>query len=240
MTLLSERGSLHDQLVDNLGARIVSGRLPPGSLLISEQIGAEYGVSRSVVREAFRVLEAKGLLRSRPRIGTKITSDEDWNYLDPQVLSWRLQGPDRSRQVHELLTIRRGIEPLAARLAATRSAEEPVPEELERSITEMSDAMERGDLHGFVAADITFHMSLLTYSNNRMFGGLRNVLTVGLRAREVLAVPFSDTTRVGLQLHSQLVENIRAGDMSAEQTMRSILERVDLDQAVEPHAAIHG
>lgn len=87
-TAFTPRG-LHGTVVEQLGAQIVSGGIKPDDLLQPEQIGAAYEVSRTVVREALRVLEDKGLITARPNVGTRIRPVEQWNLLDADVIRWR-------------------------------------------------------------------------------------------------------------------------------------------------------
>ncbi|MCY7411658.1 MAG: GntR family transcriptional regulator [Salinibacterium sp.] len=88
MTFYSRRG-IHGQVVDVLGLRILSGELLPGSVVDPEALSAEFGVSRTVVREAIKVLAAKGLMDARPRTGTRITERSRWRLLDTDVMNWR-------------------------------------------------------------------------------------------------------------------------------------------------------
>lgn len=80
---------LHGQIVEHLGSQIVSGAIKPDALLQTEQIGAAYGASRTVIREALRVLENKGLIFARPNVGTHVRPLEQWNLLDADVVRWR-------------------------------------------------------------------------------------------------------------------------------------------------------
>src|ERR1700712_583568 len=85
-------GGLHGHLVQSLGVRIVSGRLAPGVALPTEaQLVEEFGSSRSTVREAIKVLTAKGLVVARTKAGTVVQPESNWNLLDPDVLAWRYE-----------------------------------------------------------------------------------------------------------------------------------------------------
>src|ERR671923_2508698 len=92
--------SLHDRVVHAIGRRILGGDLRPGALLPAEP---ELGASRTVVREAVKVLAAKGLVEARPKTGTRVRPREAWNLLDPDVLAW-LQDDDVSEQMLRKLT----------------------------------------------------------------------------------------------------------------------------------------
>ena len=81
--------SLHGRIVHAIGRRILSGDLRPGDLLPAEP---DLGASRTVVREAVKVLAAKGLVESRPKTGTRVRPRDAWNLLDPDVLAWQQDG----------------------------------------------------------------------------------------------------------------------------------------------------
>lgn len=219
----NDGGRLFDQLVEELGRSIVLGVFPPGEPLSADRIIAKFGVSRSVVREVFRALETKGLIVARPRVGTRVTPQENWNFLDPQVLNWRLLGPERQKQITELFQTRSAIEPMAAKLAAAAGTEALVAT-LERAVSMMRAALESRDVHAFTEADILFHTVLLRASGNMMFIRLEGALRAALRARESVFVPLTDRTRRGLDLHDALIASLRTGDPSgAESTMRTLL-----------------
>src|ERR1700761_1814968 len=117
---LQKRKSLHARIVQELGIEIVSGRLAPGERLPTEAALCErYGVSRPVLREATRVLVAKGLVVSKPRVGSIVKPRAEWHMLDPDVLSWTINCVPQDEFFNSLLTVRRIIEPAAAALAAT-------------------------------------------------------------------------------------------------------------------------
>ena len=109
---------LHDTVIQRWGTDIVSGALPAGHRIGTDDAAASLGVSRTVVREAVRVLESMGLLTVRQRIGITISPANNWNPLDPNISRWRLAGPDAAQQLGDLDELRAVNEPLAARLAA--------------------------------------------------------------------------------------------------------------------------
>ena len=96
------------------GWDIVSGALAPGSRIVAEEAASKLGVSRTVVREAVRVLDSMGLITVRRRVGITVLSAEHWNPFDPNIIRWRLAGPDRLAQLQSLSELRSAIEPLAA------------------------------------------------------------------------------------------------------------------------------
>ncbi len=111
--------NLAQKITARLGLEIMRGDIATGELLPTEnELCESLGVSRSVVREAFKLLAAKGMIRSRRRKGTTVCSVEDWNVLDPEILHW-MEESDYSYQIlHELIQIRMAIEPEASAIVA--------------------------------------------------------------------------------------------------------------------------
>jgi DNA-binding FadR family transcriptional regulator len=166
-----------------IGRRIVSGQYRPGDTLPTEpRIQAEFGVSRTAVREAIRLLSAKGLTASRPKIGTRVRPVVDWNMLDPDVLRWQLDQNPSEEFIHALFEMREIIEPAAAERAADRAT----PEELER----MGVAMDgiQNEVRASpeqIKADLAFHMTILEASRNPL------LRSVGALIESALSISFS-------------------------------------------------
>lgn len=115
---------LHAHVLGNLGPSITSGEYPPGSVLRTDELAQRFEVSRTVIREAVRVLESMRLVESRRRVGVTVRPTEEWNVYDPQVIRWRLAGADRPRQLRSLTVLRYSVEPVAAGLAARHATPE--------------------------------------------------------------------------------------------------------------------
>src|SRR6266511_2077717 len=120
------RRGLHGAVVHEIGVRILRGELKPGDALPDNGLVDEPAVSRTVVREAVKVLAAKRLVESKPKTGTRVRPRRDWNLLDPDVLAWQLEAGLDRRFLEDALELRRLIEPQAARLAAERATEDQV------------------------------------------------------------------------------------------------------------------
>lgn len=88
---------LPGRLLAELGPAIASGEIPEGAVLRSEELEERFGVSRTVVREAVRILEGMRLVASRRRVGITVQPKSDWDVFDPLVIRWRLAGSDRRR-----------------------------------------------------------------------------------------------------------------------------------------------
>jgi len=147
--------ALHDNVLTALGAEIVSGTLPSGGIINLEGVGAQYGVSRSVAREAVRVLESMGLVASRRRVGITIQPQDRWNVFDPRVIRWRIESGDRAAQLVSLSELRLGFEPTAAALAARR-ADPHQCRIMAASVSDMVMHGRSGDLEAYLLADKVF------------------------------------------------------------------------------------
>lgn len=166
------------KIAADIGVRIVSGRLRPGGILEGEVAASgQRHVSRSAYREAVRILTAKGLVVSRPKIGTRVTEPGSWNLLDPDVLSWIFaQEPPRELLVN-LFELRKLMEPQAAALAAGRRS----LEQLNR-MGQALEIMARETLHTDKGrlADRSFHAILLEATANPFLISLSSSVTAAV------------------------------------------------------------
>lgn len=166
-----------------IGRRIVAGTYKPGDTLPTEpRIQEEFGVSRTAVREAIRLLSAKGLTVSRPKIGTRVRPMVDWSMLDPDVLRWQVDQNPSEAFISSLFEMREIIEPAAAAHAAERAT----PEEIVRLGAAMDGIQNepRGSTQ-MIKADIDFHMTILEASRNPM------LRAVGAMIESTLEITFS-------------------------------------------------
>lgn len=214
---------LHGQLVQQLGQMIVAGEVGAERPLVPEEIGQRFEVSRTVVRESLRVLEAKGLVSARPNVGTRVRPVSDWNLLDPDVIEWRACGPQRDSQRRELFELRWGIEPLAAHMAACRNHPEIV-RRLGDVVEIMQRAVAQPDPLTFSRADAEFHGLLLQVAGNRMLDHLASILAAALQVSGGHVAGCEHLSEASVSLHARLVDAVAAGDgESAETAMRSLL-----------------
>jgi DNA-binding FadR family transcriptional regulator len=176
--------SLHHRAVEHLGTRIVDGSLPPGHVMLAEQLEDELQVSRSVIREAVRVLQSLGLVETTKRVGIKVLPAHRWNPFDPLVIRWRLAGEGRGAQLRSLAELRSAVEPVAAELAAANAPQELRQELLDVALA-MRDAGQAGDVPRFLELDIQFHSLLLSGSGNEMFANLVGQVAETLTGRTV-------------------------------------------------------
>ncbi|MEU2750907.1 FadR/GntR family transcriptional regulator [Streptomyces collinus] len=217
----SGRG-LHGHVLDTLGPEITAGEYPPGSVLRTDELAQRFDVSRSVMREAVRVLESMYLVESRRRVGVTVRPKAEWNVYDPQVIRWRLAGADRPGQLRSLTVLRSAIEPVAAGLAARQATSEQCAELTECALGMVAHS--RGHkLEGYLLHDVAFHRVILAASGNEMFARLGDVVAEVLTGRTQHDVMFEDPDPAAVTLHVQVAEAVRAGDAArAERLTREI------------------
>ena len=208
MTVYSRRG-LHGQVVDALGLRVLSGEVRSGSLVDPESLSAEFGVSRTVIREALKVLAAKGLVDARPRTGTHVTERARWQLLDTDVMNWRSRGTRDPLLLLELGEVRQIIEPAAARMAASRRTDGHLAT-LRKAVDTMVawDGSEFGDL---VRADLDFHRTVLLAAGNELLQHFEVILEPALQARDSL-LHDHNADRAFVNSHLEVLRAIEAGD----------------------------
>lgn len=213
---------LHGRVLDTLGPAITAGGYPPGSVLRTDELAKDFEVSRSVMREAVRVLESMHLVESRRRVGVTVRPKAEWNVYDPQVIRWRLAGADRPQQLRSLTVLRSAVEPIAAGLAARHATAEQCAELTECAIGMVANS--RGHrLEAYLVHDVAFHRAILTASGNEMFARLGDVVSEVLAGRTHHEVMFEDPDPAAVTLHVQVAEAVREGDAPrAEERMRQI------------------
>jgi DNA-binding FadR family transcriptional regulator len=204
----------HASLVQSLGLAIADGRLAPNSILRLDELEEQQKVSRSVVREAARVLSSKGMLASRRRFGTVVQPEEAWNLYDPEVIRWRLASSRRLEQLQSLNELRGAVEPQAARLAASRVGWD-AGSELVSLAARLWAAGQRGDQEEFLRLDVEFHAAVLKASGNAMFAQLQNLVTEVLTGRTQHGLIPHLPQHEALQLHVDVASAIQRGEAAA-------------------------
>lgn len=170
-------GSITRGLLDTLGASIVRGDYVVGDSLPSEaEIAEIHKVSRTVTREAMKMLAAKGLVKAWPRRGTIVQDENDWNLMDPDVMTWLLERGMSLKLVKDFLNMRLAIEPAAAEMAAAKGTDMA---EIELALKRMFKAADGGG--DALSADCMFHASILKASGNRFFAQMSPLVDTALR-----------------------------------------------------------
>ncbi|GLW16368.1 transcriptional regulator [Streptomyces sp. NBRC 13847] len=220
--MANEGKGLHARVLESLGPAITAGDYPPGTVLRTDELEQRFDVSRTVIREAVRVLESMRLVASRRRVGVTVRPTEEWNVYDPRVIGWRLAGRDRPRQLRSLTVLRSAVEPVAAGLAARHATPAHCAELTEHAMGMV--ATSRGQqLDAYLVHDVAFHRIVLAASGNEMFARLGDVVAAVLTGRTQHQVMFTDPDPAAVTLHVQVAEAVRTGDAArAESLTREI------------------
>lgn len=219
----ARRAPVHVKISKELGVAIVTGRYSPGHVLPGEvEFAEQLGVSRSVVREALRMLAAKGLLESRPKAGTRVRERSHWNLLDPDLLAWMFEGAPPRGFVRSLFQLRMIVEPAAAELAAvSRTA---------RQLSRMGHALETMEERGLSTqegqtADQQFHTAILEATGNELLLSLASSIAAAVRWTTFFKYRTSRHPRDPVPQHRVLFEAIANGDPAAARTATEALIR---------------
>lgn len=209
-------------VVNDLGGQIVRGDYAPGDMIPNEaSLGKEFGVGRSAIREAVKMLTAKGLVDPRPKRGTAVLPLIHWNFLDADVLSWALDGgPDRSFFI-ELIQMRSAIEPESAALAAERQNSNDIAA-IRRAFERLKHADENQlDL---VSPDLEFHTAIVVASGNRFMRPLLTVHEAALKTSfRVTNAAFGQ--KFNLPAHEKILRAIERGRPElARRSVRALLD----------------
>ncbi|WP_116116092.1 FadR/GntR family transcriptional regulator [Austwickia chelonae] len=215
---------LHEWVLGHLGAAVVSGEIPEGTILRIEELEVRYEVSRTVAREAVKVLESMSLLESRRRVGIRVLPRARWNVYDPRLIRWRLESPGRMDQLMSISQLRRGLEPLAARLAALQATEEQA-RALSSAAAGMAMTARIPDLLAYLEYDIVFHETLLQASGNEMLVALAPVVREVLTGRTHHHLMPEQPEADAVHLHGRVAAAVATGDANtAEIAMRTIVD----------------
>lgn len=215
-------GNFTRHIVQTLGKSIALGEYPEGKPLKAEAVLCEeFDASRTVLREAVKMLTAKGMLDARPRRGTIVLPESQWNLSDPEILNWLLSRKGSLPIIAEFVDMRLAIEPAAAGLAASNLDDES-REALNLAIERMK-AAERGE-DDHLEADIAFHVGILQASRNRFFWNMRHTIEVALRFSIRITNQRKGVERASVDDHNRILEYILARDpASAEKEMYKLL-----------------
>jgi DNA-binding FadR family transcriptional regulator len=219
---------LHGSIARDLGVRIVSGRARPGDILDGEIDASDrLEVSRTAYREAVRILAAKGLVESRPKVGTRVSRPERWHWLDPDVLSWIFEREPDDRLLNDLFELRRMVEPQAAALAAGRRTE--------ADLVAMAQALQAMEQHSLAveegrAADQKFHAALLRATGNAFVASLVSGIGAAVTWTTIFKQRHQQLARDPVPDHVRVYEAVRARNPAAAQrAMTALLDLALLD-----------
>jgi len=219
------RGSIHTSIAEAIGRSIVQGEFPPGTILPNEaQWAADFKVSRSAVREAIKILMAKNLIVSRPKVGSRVEIKDRWSLLDHDVLSWYATSPDRAGFLKSLQQFRHIVEPEAAALAAEFRTEGQMAE-ISAACHDMATAPTLSDR---TKADVRFHLAILKASNNQLLVPMGVIIDSALDNLFVFITREANDLHFAQDLHNNIERNIRLRKVQgARMAVRKLLNHSD-------------
>ena len=233
-----EGRNLTSTITQDLGRAIVTGHFNGIPFPYEADLCKQYGASRPVLREAVKMLTAKGLLSARPRQGTSIQPEDQWNLFDPDVLHWMLERKFTIELMTDFTEVRLAIEPRAAALAAHCATDVQL-----RKITDAIERMVAADAgdDDALAADIGFHVAVLEASNNRFFRQFTDLAEATLRFSIRRTNAYKGVPRASAAEHKVVADAIVARDSQGAQREMYALIRAALDLLLEagghrPHA----
>ncbi len=238
MAVVTAPRGIHAGVVQGIGRRIVRGDLAPGEILPEQgQLSRQLGVSRTVVREATKVLAAKGLVESRSKRGTVVLPRSEWRLLDPDVLGWLTEAGLDPEFLESMFEVRLIIEPAAARLAAQRAT----ADELE-AVRAAFDAMAKAtDEPSYLEADIRYHAMLVAATHNghlvQLVASFGPALQAGLRVLTRHGWEWPDFLEYSIGPHREVFDAVvaRDPDRAAEAMERLVTQsRLSLDHPSGP------
>jgi DNA-binding FadR family transcriptional regulator len=234
------------RIVQALGVAVVSGVYSDKKAFpIEADLCKQYGASRSVLREAVKMLTAKGLLSARPRQGTWVQPEESWNLLDPDVLRWLLERKPSYALLREFAQVRLAVEPKAAAQAAMVATPE-MKVAIRNAIEQMAQADRDED--DPLPSDIAFHLAVLRASGNRFYAQLSGVTESALRISIRMQNRYKGVRRASVPDHKKISDAILAGDaVTAEAATRDLIQealdlinKADSDGASDPRQKLRG
>lgn len=222
-------------MLDSLGRAIVTGQFDGRPFPTEAELAKQNNVSRSVTREAVKMLTAKGLLSARPRQGTIIEPSSSWNLFDTDVLRWLLERQFSVELLKHFNQLRVAIEPEAAALAAKFGGDDDLAI-ISAGLARM-EAAERGE-DDVLEADIAFHVAVLRASKNPFYWQFRDVVATALRT----SIRFTNRIKgrtASVADHGAVRDAILARDgESARNAMRhligDVLELIDQSESLSP------
>jgi DNA-binding FadR family transcriptional regulator len=232
------RRSAHGQIAHAIGQSILRGELAPGEVLPSEvALGQEFGVSRTALREAIKVLAAKGMVESKTKIGTRVRERGHWNMLDPDVLSWSLASHDADAYANGITEMRYILEPAGAALAAERAtaAQKKRIRDAYEGMAAAGDNEEESIQH-----DLRFHQAILEATGNAFLASMGHVIESALAFSFKLSAQAPGNRILSVPLHKAVLDCIEKSDArGAQAAMLHLLEKTrdEIEKILTPETS---
>ncbi|MDB5586443.1 MAG: FadR family transcriptional regulator [Devosia sp.] len=219
--------NFHTFVLNEIGLGIVTGRFPVGSILASDAVMMEtYGVSRTVLREALKTLEAKGMIEARPKVGTRVSPQSRWSFFDPQVLSWHFYAKPDRRFYESLFDIRRALELRAVILSSKHRTAEHV-RLMKYWLHQMDMSESTLETHGLASLEI--HRVIAESSGNILLRSVTGIveLTLALALKSLAGAEAVSYRNGAMEAHTRLLVAIEGGNSADAE--HAVSEIIDMD-----------
>lgn len=217
-------------IIDQVARLIIDGTLRADQVLPNEiALAALFGVSRTMIRDALRSLEEKGLIERKTNLGTRVRSIHSWNLLDSEVLTWSSKALSQSRFLLSLLELRLIMEPQAAALAAIRANDSDL-QNIRDSFIRMGPDKAAGEIQLNTEADIEFHKAIIQASGNLFVAQFGNAISAALHHTIYLSNKANIDHRQSLECHRRVLDAIEnRNSKAAYDGMCSVLKNTITD-----------
>lgn len=219
------RRGVFGYFVHELGRRIVGGDYPVGTTLPNEpDLVEQFGISRTVIREAMKCLAGKGLVEIKTRVGTRVKERSNWHHLDTDVMVWYYETGPSVEIMRSIKDLRLALEPEATARAALRRTESDIAA-INSAYEEMASTI--GDVNSNADADLRFHTAIFAATHNMIYSQLIDLIAVGIYANRTLSghEDIAEGQKRSLPLHKAILDAIVAQDTDAAiRASRNLLE----------------
>ncbi|TXI08534.1 MAG: FadR family transcriptional regulator [Rhizobium sp.] len=209
------RRGVFGYFVHELGRRIVRADYPVGTTLPNEpDLVEQFGISRTVIREAMKCLAGKGLVEIKTRVGTRVKERSNWHHLDTDVMVWYYETGPSVEIMRSIKDLRLALEPEATARAALRRTESDI-DAISSAYEEMTSTI--GDVNSNADADLRFHTAIFAATHNMIYSQLIDLIAVGIYANRTLSdhEDIAEGQRRSLPLHKAILDAIVAQDTNA-------------------------
>jgi DNA-binding FadR family transcriptional regulator len=222
---LSQVRNLHAEVASRIGERICSGEFPPGVIIPNEaEWGRIFNASRTAVREGMKILQAKGLIVSRPKIGSRVAPRAGWNLLDKDVFAWMRAAVGRKAFIATTQEFRRHIEPGIAELAALKRT----PDQLEALGASLAQMRSAHTFDQIIEADVSFHRELLAAANNELLNPFSFLIEQTLGSLFEFTTQANPKFKQAVHLHERIWRMIKDRDEEgARKAMQALIADTD-------------
>ena len=206
-------GRLHPRVTSLLARRVIHSDRNGGILTFPKEadLCQELGVSRTILREAMKVLADKGMVEMKPKAGTRSKPRLAWRLLDPDILSWQAEAGADAQFLRDLCEVRLAIEPTSAGFAAVRASDDELAR-IDECLEERRKIGAMANVERVIELDLTFQSAVVEASHNPLLVQLSASIKGPFRVALGCTSRFPAAVRLGLEAHEVLVESLRRRD----------------------------